>query len=114
MTSYQGIPGFLKENPEIDLPLAGARGWLLQGESQQAVCVEFDETVEVPQHDHAAQWEFALAGRVELRREGRTEVYEAGENFYIPAGQSHGATVHAGYRALIIFDEPHRYLPKQG
>ena len=39
--------------------------------------------------------------------------YLAGDNFHIPAGQPHGATVHAGYKALIIFDEPHRYVPRQ-
>ena len=113
MKSYDGIPAFLQANPEIELPIPGARGWLLQGEAQQMVVVEFSETVEVPEHAHADQWEFALAGKVELRRAGGTEVYEAGGNFFIPAGQPHGATVHAGYQALIIFDEPHRYVARQ-
>ncbi len=108
------IPEFLKTNPEIDLPLSGARGWLLQGEGQQAVVVEFDETVEVPEHDHSAQWEVVLAGQVELHRQDGTEIHETGESFFIPAGQPHSATVHAGYRALIFFDEPDRYLPRKG
>ncbi|MCP4572398.1 MAG: cupin domain-containing protein [bacterium] len=112
--SRMTIPEFLKANPEIDLPLPGVTGWLLQGERQQAVVVEFNETVEVAEHDHADQWEIALSGQVELHRAGGTEVYEAGENFHIPAGQPHGATVHAGYKALIFFDEPDRYQPKKG
>jgi quercetin dioxygenase-like cupin family protein len=107
------IPAFLKTNPEIDLPLPGVTGWLLQGERQQAVVVEFAETVEVPEHAHADQWELPLAGQVELHREGRTEIYEPGEAFFVPAGQAHGATVHAGYKALIFFDEPDRYAPRQ-
>ena len=41
------IPAFLKKNPEIELPLPGVTGWLLQGERQQAVAVEFAETVEI-------------------------------------------------------------------
>lgn len=107
------IPAFVKSNPEIDLPLPGATGWLLQGERQQAVMVEFAETVEVPEHDHADQWEIVLAGQVELHLADGTEVYEVGDSFHIPAGRPHGATVHAGYKALILFDEPDRYLPKQ-
>lgn len=113
-TRHDGVPAFFKDNPEIELPMPGARGWLLQGESQQMVCVEFSETVEVPEHQHASQWEFALAGRMELRRDGHIELVEAGDNFYVPEGQLHGATVYAGYRAIIVFDEPHRYTVKQG
>ena len=69
MKSYDGIPAFLQANPEIELPIPGARGWLLQGAAQQMVVVEFSETLEVP--------------------------------------------VHAGYKALIVFDEPHRYVARQ-
>ncbi len=108
------LPSFLTDGPELDLPLAGARGWLVESGRRQVVAVAFAETVEVPEHSHAEQWEFALAGRVDLRREGRTESFSAGDNFFVPAGQVHGATVHAGYRALIIFNEPDRYRVRGG
>lgn len=114
METYNKIPDFLKGCPEIDLPLAGARGWMVQGKDQQVVFVEFDETVEVPEHQHAEQWEFALAGKVELHRLGTTEVYTAGGNFFVPADQPHGATVHAGYRAMIVFNSPDRYEARSG
>jgi quercetin dioxygenase-like cupin family protein len=113
MAGTEPIPDFIRTLPEIELPLAGARGWLLQGATQQAVFVEFDETVEVPEHHHAEQWEICLAGRVELRREGGSRTYGPGEHFFIPAGQPHGATVHAGYRALICFNAPDRYTPRR-
>jgi quercetin dioxygenase-like cupin family protein len=103
------FPAFVKKLPEIDVPLPGVRGWLIQGEKQQTVFVEFGETVEVPEHAHGDQWEFAVAGRAELHRAGGTETYEAGDNFFVPAGQPHAATVHAGYRAMMVFDDPARY-----
>ena len=105
----QPIPAFVKGNPEVELPIAGARGWLLQGQRQQAVFIEFGQTVQVPEHNHAEQWEFALAGRVDLHRLGGTETFTAGDNFFVPAGQPHGATVYAGYQALILFNAPDRY-----
>ncbi len=112
MLKHQPIPEFLKRNTEIELPFPGAVGWLLQGREQQVVFVEFKETVAVPEHSHAEQWEFALAGQVELRREGRSELFKAGDNFFVPAGQPHAATVYAGYMALIVFNEAGRYKPK--
>jgi len=105
-------PAFVTLGPELDLPVSGARGWLVAGGARQVVLLEFAETVEVPAHSHADQWELALAGRVELRREGRSEEHRAGDSFHVPAGQVHEATVHAGYRALIVFDEPGRYQVK--
>jgi quercetin dioxygenase-like cupin family protein len=109
---HEKIPAFARSLPEIQLPFDGARGWLVQGQGQQVVFVEFDRTVEVPEHTHEDQWEFALAGRVELHRGGETQMYERGDNFFVPAGEPHAATVHAGYRAMIVFDAPARYLPR--
>ncbi len=106
------FPPFIRGMPEIELPISGAHGWMLQGTEQQAVFVEFAETVDVPDHQHGAQWEMPLAGRVTLRREGGTREHGPGEAFYLPPGELHGATVHAGYRAIIIFDAPDRYSPR--
>lgn len=111
--SLAEFPAFVKSNPEVDIPFAGVRGWLIGSDRQQTVFVEFNETVEVPEHTHADQWEMVIAGRAELHREGGTEVYRAGDNFFVPAGQPHAATVHQGYRAVIVFDAPDRYLPRK-
>ncbi len=112
MPTVDHFPAFVTALPEIAIPVPGARGWLLQGTAQQAVFVEFAETADVPEHEHQEQWEFVVTGRVELRRDGGVEEYLTGDNFFVPAGQTHGATVHAGYKAMIVFNAPDRYLPK--
>ena len=114
MSDKDIFPGFIRSLPQIDLPLPGVSGWLIQGEDKQVVFVEFLETVEVPDHAHEDQWELPVCGEVELRREGGpAESHTAGQPFFIPAGQVHGATVHAGYRAIITFDAPGRYQVKK-
>ncbi len=115
MSEDSPFPDFVRRLPRIDLPLPGVTGWLLQGKDQQVVFVEFLETVEVPDHSHEDQWEIPLSGRVELRRNGgATETLTVGLPFFIPSGQIHGATVHAGYRAIIVFDEVARYQVEIG
>ncbi len=112
MKLVEPFPEFVKNLPEIDLPVPGARGWMIQGAGQQVVFAQFDETVDVPEHSHSEQWEFALGGRVDLKMDGQVLTHTAGENFYIPAGKPHGATVHAGYHAMMVFNESDRYKPK--
>jgi len=112
MHRYESIPDFLLNLPTIDIPIPGATGTLLQGVGQQVVFVEFDETVDVPEHSHQEQWEFVVTGKIELRIGGETIVHTTGDNFFVPADVSHGATVHAGYKALIVFNAPDRYLPR--
>ncbi len=107
------FPEFVKDLPEIDLPIPGAKGWMVQSDGQQIVFVEFAEKVDVPEHVHSEQWEFTLEGRVDLKVNGEIVTYTAGENFFIPAGVAHGALVHAGYKAMIMFNEPDRYGPKE-
>ena len=53
MQRIDHIPDFVKSCPEIELPIPGARGWMIGGPEQQVVFVEFAETVEVPEHTHA-------------------------------------------------------------
>ena len=109
MKQVVSFPDFIMTLPEIDVPLPGARGWLLQGEGQQVAFLEFTETVDVPEHSHEEQWEFAIAGHVVLHMRGESVEYTAGESFYIPAGVPHSARVQAGYKAVIFFNSSQRY-----
>lgn len=113
MSELKGFPGFVTSLPEVELPLAGARGWLLQGEKQQVVFAEFSETSDVPEHAHAEQWEIVLSGSAELRMGDESREHKTGDDFFIPAGVTHSATVRAGYRAIIVFNERGRYVRKQ-
>jgi quercetin dioxygenase-like cupin family protein len=112
MSEIREFPSFVTALPEVELPFTGARGWLLQGEKQQVVFAEFSETSDVPEHAHAEQWEIVLSGSAELRTGGAAREHKTGDNFYIPAGVTHGATVRAGYRAIIVFNERGRYVRK--
>ncbi len=113
MEPVKEFPKFVHNMPELDLPIPGARGWCLQGENHQMVFVEFTETVDVPEHSHAEQWEFALAGKVVVHRHGSSTAYGPGERFYLLDGEPHGATVYEGYKAMILFNDPDRYKVKE-
>jgi len=106
------IPDFIRELPELDLPFDGIHGWLMQTGKQQVVFMVATETVDVPDHTHSEQWETPVAGQVDVRMNGVTTPHTPGMSFFVPAGVSHGALVHKGYKAIIIFNEPDRYKAK--
>ena len=97
----------------MDLPFGGAEGWMVQGENQQVVFVEFGERLDVPEHvsRRAVGVRHRRKGGTEDRRGDRS--FRSGDNFFIPAGKLHAATVHAGYKALIVFNERDRYRAKK-
>ena len=112
MPRYEDFPPFLEALPEADIPLPGVTARLMQAGERQIVFAEFAETVDVPEHAHQEQWEFCIAGRVDLRIGGETITHTAGDNFYVPAGVEHGAVVHAGYKAMMVFNAKDRYVAK--
>lgn len=109
MQNVTEFPDFVRSCAELDLPFAGAKGWVIQNDRQQVAFIEFADDVEVPEHSHEEQWEFVLDGHVELRVNGETTEHQVGSNFFIPAGVPHAATVQAGYKAIIFFNAPDRY-----
>jgi quercetin dioxygenase-like cupin family protein len=112
MRGIDKFPEFVTGLPEVDLPFAGASAWLIHGDRKQVVFAEFNEAVEVPEHSHQEQSEIVLSGSVLLRMDGKEREYRAGEAFFVPAGTLHAADVQAGYRAVIVFNEPGRYRAK--
>ena len=106
------FPQFIRDLPAVDVPFPGITGYLMQGENQQVAFLQVETDVDVPEHSHNAQWELVIDGEVELRMGGKTTTYRAGDSFYIPVGETHGAKVHAGYRAIVFFDQADRYNTK--
>lgn len=108
----EDFPQFIRELPEVDIPIDGVSGYILQGKDEQVAFLEFEVDAEIPEHSHHAQWELVVAGEVKLRMADEGRICTAGDSFFIPAGVVHSATVRAGYRSVVFFDQADRYRTK--
>jgi mannose-6-phosphate isomerase-like protein (cupin superfamily) len=111
MESWQGttFPEMIRTLPEVDVPISGIRGWLLQGDTSQAVFLDIEPGVEVPPHSHCAQWGVVVAGEMDLTIGAETRTYRAGDWYYIPEGVLHSARFAARVNAIDVFAAPDRY-----
>ncbi|UCD65207.1 MAG: cupin domain-containing protein [Candidatus Zixiibacteriota bacterium] len=105
-------PDMLRNLPEVDMPVEGVRGWLLQGENRQIVFFDIDTTAAVPAHKHCAQWGIMVAGEMSLTIGGETKVYRKGDSYYIPEGVEHSARFHSRVNVIDVFDAADRYKTK--
>ncbi len=105
-------PDMIRNLPEIDVPLEGVRGWLLQGANTQMVFFDIASTAEVPHHSHCAQWGLVVEGEMELTIGDETRIYRKGDCYFIPEGVSHGASFLTRAYVIDIFDDPSRYKEK--
>jgi quercetin dioxygenase-like cupin family protein len=108
-----GFPEIVRNLPEADAPFRDIRVWLLQGPTASAIFVEAMADSEVPAHSHGAQWGVVVAGELVLTIGGRTRTYGPGQEYLIPAGFVHSATLKKGVRVIDFFDDPNRYRPKK-
>ena len=106
------FPDIITALPQADVPFAGVRAYLFQGEDKQLVFMEFKEEVDVSEHSHAAQWGAVLAGEIELTIGEETFTFRPGDTYFVPAGVPHRAHVAAGTRLQNLFDRADRYRPK--
>ncbi len=105
-------PPIIADLPEADLPMAGARGWLLQGPNRQAVFFRLEPGTTVPLHHHGAQWGMVIEGELELTIGATTRTYRQGDTYLIGAGEPHGATCAGGALILDLFADAARYRVK--
>ena len=97
------FPEPIQNLPEADIPLAGVKAYLCQGENNQIIFMLFEKDVDLPEHSHDSQWEIVVEGKVELNLEGIKKIYTKGDKFYIPNGVKHSAKVYAGYASVAFF-----------
>jgi len=105
-------PDFIRGLPEIDIPLDGVRGWLLQGGDKQVVFFDIQPVGIVPPHSHCAQWGIMLDGEMALTIDGETKTYRKGDTYFIPEGVIHSAEFKSRVNVIDYFDAPDRYGTK--
>lgn len=109
MVSY---PKMITGLPEADIPFKGVRGWILQGQNQQAVFMEIEPIGEVGEHTHSAQFGVVFEGEMSLTIGGKTKRYRKGDSYAIPEGVPHSAVFHSRIFVMDVFNEKARYKPK--
>jgi len=115
MNQWEGTPypDMIRNLPEIDLPIEGIRGWLLQSDDKQVVFFDIQPVGKVPPHSHCDQWGLMIEGEMSLTIGGETKTYRKGDWYYIPAGVEHSATFPTRVHVMDIFAAPDRYKPKK-
>jgi quercetin dioxygenase-like cupin family protein len=108
-----GFPEIIRTLPEADAPFRDIKVWLLQAPTASAIFVEATADSVVPAHSHGAQWGVVVAGELVLTMGGRTRTYRPGQEYLIPAGVVHSATLKKGVRVIDFFDDPNRYRPRK-
>ena len=99
--------------PEADVDLDGAKLYLVNGENEQVVFMEFEKDVDIPEHSHESQWEIVLEGKVDYFEDGLKRTYKKGDRFFVPKGKKHSAKVYAGYTSVTFFNQKDRYKKKK-
>jgi quercetin dioxygenase-like cupin family protein len=109
----QNYPEVITCLPEADIPLEGAKGWILQSDKRQLVFFEFEAGVNVPEHSHGyVQWGMVIDGKMELTINEKPRLCEKGAEYAIPAGAKHSAKFLSKTRVMDFFSEKNRYKPK--
>jgi quercetin dioxygenase-like cupin family protein len=115
MKEWEGTayPEMVRDLPEIDVPLEGVRGWLLQSKDKQVAFFDIEPVGKVPPHSHCAQWGFVVEGEMSLTIGEKTRIYRKGDWYFIPEGVVHSATFLTRVNAIDVFDDPERYKVKE-
>jgi len=106
-------PEFVRNLPEVDVPIDGVRGWLLEDGKRQVVFFDIQPVAKVPPHFHCEQWGIMLDGEMDLTINGKTTRVGKGDTYFIPEGAEHSATFLSRVNVIDMFDAPDRYHRKQ-
>lgn len=106
------FPKMILNLSEADVDIDGAKLYLVNGENEQVVFMEFEKNVEIQEHSHESQFEIVLEGMVDYFEDGLKQTYRKGDRFFVPKGKKHSAKIYAGYSSIAFFNQRDRYKKK--
>jgi len=74
--------------------------------------MKFEETIDLPEHSHRAQWGIVFSGKLELGINGKKYINTKGDNYFIQERAVYSGRIYAGYADVAYFDEMNRYVIK--
>lgn len=106
------FPNPITNLPEADLNLNGARAFVSQSDNHQILFMEFNEDLDMPEHEHDDQYGIVIDGKIKITIEGKTQEYKKGDSYFIPKGVKHSIKIDAGYADITFFNQKDRYTIK--
>lgn len=103
---------FIRNLPEADLPLPGAKGFLLGGPQAQAVFFELEAGAKIPIHTHGDQWGVVVRGEIDFTIDGVKQTRVSGDYYFVPGGAPHGGEVKQDSFIVEVFSDADRWKPK--
>ncbi|HTY74176.1 MAG TPA: cupin domain-containing protein [Candidatus Nanoarchaeia archaeon] len=106
-------PEVITHLPEAEFPIKGGRAWISQSETHQIVFFEFAASLNLPKHSHNyPQWGIVIEGKMELTVDGKSTVYQKGDEYLVSIGAVHCARFLEKSRVMDFFSEKSRYKSK--
>ncbi len=95
--------------PQVEFHVSGVTGHSLTNDEKQVTFFRFEEGTTVPDHSHGPQWGYLIQGEMTLEIDGRIELFEAGDIYYVPGGKKHRTMFSRESYVIDMGDEPGRY-----
>ncbi len=95
--------------PQVEFHVAGVTGHSISNAEKQVTFFRFDEGTTVPDHSHGAQWGYLVQGEMTLEIDGCTELFEAGDIYYVPGGKKHRTSFSKESYVIDMGDDPKRF-----
>ncbi len=95
--------------PRVEIPVSGAGGYSLRNREKQVLFMMFPEGASVPDHSHSTQTGLVVSGEMTLEIEGKTEYFQSGDVYSIPAGTRHRTYFSRDTYLIDMGDDPDRF-----
>ncbi len=103
------LPEEIRTLPQVEVPVAGVKGFSLSDDQKQVVFFIFDEGVTIPDHSHCDQRGVLVSGEMVLEINGQTNLFQPGDVYHVPEGVKHRTSFSKRTVLIDMSDKPDRY-----